>query len=173
VSILARILARTVPGPTVRPALGACLDSTYTPSLLYPHICYKRRSYTISRAVLAAKLGRSIRDGYFALHSCDRPRCVNADHLREGTASDNMIDRADRTGNPMWRPEIAAKTGLGTRGELNGRARLNTEAMKVMAFLFARGVSVTRLSRAYGLSEPTIRRGIRGDGYFGQTRRAA
>ena len=33
-----------------------------------------------------------IDDNLFALHSCDTPRCVNPEHLRLGTAKDNMGD---------------------------------------------------------------------------------
>lgn len=34
--------------------------------------------------------------GLCALHSCDNPRCVNPDHLRWGTLSDNMKDAFER-----------------------------------------------------------------------------
>jgi hypothetical protein len=32
----------------------------------------------------------------FILHSCDTPLCINIDHLRAGTGSDNMRDMVDR-----------------------------------------------------------------------------
>ena len=41
-------------------------------------------------------LGRPIAPGMFALHTCDNRRCVNPDHLYEGTAGQNARDRAAR-----------------------------------------------------------------------------
>ena len=37
-----------------------------------------------------------IPDGMYILHSCDTPACVNPEHLRPGTQSDNMQDAASR-----------------------------------------------------------------------------
>jgi hypothetical protein len=47
----------------------------------------------------------SIPDGMLVMHSCDNPRCVNPEHLRLGTAQENMDDmrgkgRANYTGRP-------------------------------------------------------------------------
>ena len=48
------------------------------------------------RIMLEMKLGRPIRPGFFACHTCDYPRCCNPDHLWEGTAKDNMQDAAKK-----------------------------------------------------------------------------
>ena len=40
----------------------------------------------------------SIPEGLYVLHTCDRPGCVNPDHLFTGTQADNMIDWADKNG---------------------------------------------------------------------------
>jgi hypothetical protein len=34
--------------------------------------------------------------GYFILHSCDNPKCINPDHLRAGTQLENMHDCINR-----------------------------------------------------------------------------
>lgn len=47
------------------------------------------------RASYEARVGL-IPDGLFVLHSCDTPACVNPDHLRVGTAQENVQDRIDR-----------------------------------------------------------------------------
>jgi len=38
--------------------------------------------------------------GKIVMHTCDRPRCVNPDHLRVGTQKDNM---ADKMSKGRWR----------------------------------------------------------------------
>lgn len=65
-----------------------------------------------NRVALERKLGRPIRPGYWALHRCDRPACINPEHLYEGTRADNTRDREER--NPRsWEhllyPEMRAK----------------------------------------------------------------
>jgi hypothetical protein len=51
------------------------------------------KGYYVARLVLERKLGRAIRPGYFALHTCDWPACVNADHICEWTYQDNIRDK--------------------------------------------------------------------------------
>jgi hypothetical protein len=50
----------------------------------------------VHRDALEWRLGRKLKTGEMALHSCDRPACVNPNHLRPGSKSDNMRDAAER-----------------------------------------------------------------------------
>lgn len=45
---------------------------------------------------LTLKLGRPLREGFCALHSCDKQLCVNPDHLFEGTNLDNSRDMVQK-----------------------------------------------------------------------------
>jgi hypothetical protein len=52
----------------------------------------KTKSFYAHRLLLENKLGRPVKPGYFACHSCDDHGCINADHLWEGTPADNSRD---------------------------------------------------------------------------------
>ena len=59
----------------------------------YAAVWINNKNYIGSRLSLERKLCRPIKKGYGALHICDVPRCVNSDHLWEGTNKENMDDR--------------------------------------------------------------------------------
>ena len=44
---------------------------------------------------------KKIPEGFFALHKCDNPSCINPDHITIGTQKDNMQHRADRNRQNM------------------------------------------------------------------------
>jgi hypothetical protein len=56
----------------------------------------KKQSKIGSRLVLSRKLKREIKENFQALHTCDNPSCVNAEHLFEGTNKDNMQDKVKK-----------------------------------------------------------------------------
>ena len=79
----------------------------------------------------------------FALHSCDNPACVNADHLREGTNSENTRDRVSRGRSARQ------------RGTLNGRAKLTESDVKDIRAL-GDSVAKAAIGRRYGVGKSII-----------------
>lgn len=80
----------------------------------YPKLYIGGKHWRGNRAVLNAVTGVI---GDHAMHSCDTPSCMNPDHLRWGSASDNAVDAfgKGRRGNNF----------RALSGERNGRAKLS------------------------------------------------
>lgn len=52
--------------------------------------------HTLARVILSQKLNRPLKVGMIPCHTCDNKRCINPDHLYEGTYSDNAHDYFER-----------------------------------------------------------------------------
>jgi hypothetical protein len=72
-----------------------------SPAGRYRQVKINDQIIKVSRLALELKLGRPIREGYFACHHCDNKRCVRPDHLYEGTPKDNTRDRIKRNQESM------------------------------------------------------------------------
>lgn len=62
----------------------------------YKVITIKNKVYKIHKLVLEEKLGRKLNKNEMTLHLCDNPCCCNPEHLRCGTAKENMEDKHKR-----------------------------------------------------------------------------
>lgn len=69
-----------------------------------------------------------IPDGKFILHSCDVPACINPEHLRAGTGSENSKDISER--GPLWRQVEGYVNALAIAKRLNIPAREFLDRMK-------------------------------------------
>ena len=58
----------------------------------YPRRMIEGKTIYLHRQVLEQKLGRPIREGYEACHSCNHSNCIEPEHIYEGTHTDNMWD---------------------------------------------------------------------------------
>ena len=93
------------------------------------------------RISLELKLGRPIADGLQALHRCKKNRkCLNPEHLYEGTPQENMEDRM-RDGNTA-------------KGEKQGSSTLNADKVRLIRILYASGhkMSHRKLGAVFGVS---------------------
>lgn len=123
---------------------------------------YGSERYKVSREILSEKLGRPIREGFQALHTCDNPACCNPAHLWEGTPKQNMEDKCAKG---RWKGESPC-----LKGEGHGRAVLTQD--QVAEIWKARGaISYGKLADRYGVSKGTIHNIMRGTnwGWFTAT----
>jgi predicted XRE-type DNA-binding protein len=93
---------------------------------------------------------RAIPDGLYTLHSCDTPRCVNPAHLRVGTNTDNIADRADRKRGKEHRQ----------RGESNDNAKLTEAQVRQIITELQRlpRRSQASIAEQFGVKQPQVSR---------------
>ena len=95
-----------------------------------------------------------IPDGMCVLHNCpagDDPRCVNPEHLWLGTQADNI---ADMIAKGRFVPPPGVPLSARPRGENNGRAKLNADAVREIRRSSWRRAA---LARRYGVTPAVIR----------------
>lgn len=84
-----KVIDRTT---TKGPGENDCWISSLAPTSPYPVIKTKGVNLRVSRFLLEKHLGRPIKDGLYALHTCNNTRCVRVGpgHIYEGTQQDNI-----------------------------------------------------------------------------------
>lgn len=105
-----------------------------------------RKSVGRHRLALAEKLGVPVESLKVVRHICNNPRCVNPEHLQEGTTQDNVRDRVE--------------SGRGARGEQQGSAVLTEEQVRA---IYADKRPLKVIARDYPCSWMTVRRIKRGE----------
>lgn len=77
------------------------------------------------------------------LHSCDNPKCVNTDHLREGTHKDNANDKCRRNRQ--------------AKGSATGRAKLHeTDVQQIKEMIALKTMKQTEIARMFGVGRSAI-----------------
>lgn len=75
-------------------------------------------------------------------HSCDTPRCVNPNHLSEGTVADNVQDAVDR--------------GRHVHGIKHGMAKLDENKVRQIRELLKAGMKQADIGEIFGVRQSTI-----------------
>jgi hypothetical protein len=96
--------------------------------------------------------GREIPEGHHVLHACDYPPCVNPEHLRPGTRSENMQDMVAKGRHAYGRGDHHHATVLTDQQVRNMRD----------AYTGARG-EISRLAEQHGISANQIGLILRGE----------
>lgn len=84
-------------------------------------------------------------EGFYVCHTCDRPACVNPEHLWIGTPTENMQDMLEKG------------RGVFVRGERHGRAKLTERDVREIRARHARGETRRALCAAFGVAQTTMR----------------
>lgn len=140
-----RILTNATEGPKIPWLEEPCLDSLYhCSSWGYPMISVNDYPRVATRVLLEHSLGRPLRDGYYALHHCDRRHCVRLSHLYEGTQKENTRDRDVR------------KRSVFPVGERNGRGWMTETQVREIRELRLQGLKLADLAKRFRLSIPHV-----------------
>lgn len=116
---------------------------------------YHSKPVPVHRKILERKLGRPIKKGYHACHTCDVRNCLNADHLWEGSQTQNNKDMAAkgrynyhrshythcRNGHPLFGENMRI-----TKQD-SGRARHARESLGAVSLVGRKSYGICRLNR--------------------------
>jgi hypothetical protein len=91
---------------------------------------------------LELKLGRCIKEGMQACHTCDNPICVNPAHLYEGTVSDNKKDMVAR--------------GRSTKGVKNPMVKLSVQDVILIRDRLRDGDKQHVIASAFKISQGAV-----------------
>lgn len=127
----------------------------------YGLFAVRKQHTSAHRFSLELKLGRSIKPGMYALHSCpggDNKWCANPTHLREGSALDNSADARERGQIPTGdRSGARTKPERRVRGSQVNTSRLTTDQVRdIRQRYIPRKVTTTQLAEEYGISHASV-----------------
>lgn len=98
---------------------------------------------SVTRAVLAEKVGYTLPSNMDACHTCDHPSCINPQHLWAGTRSQNLLD--------------ASNKGR-TQGKSHplSNAKLDWNHVREIRIKLQAGAKMNDLAEEYGVGRKTI-----------------
>jgi hypothetical protein len=107
----------------------------------YGYFRVNNKIITAHRFSFQLKHNRLIKDKLCILHSCDNPKCVNPDHLSEGTQLDNINDMCNK------------ERQKGAVGVNNCNAKLNEKKVLEIRAKYAKGgTTLMKLAEEYDVS---------------------
>lgn len=107
----------------------------------YGKLRYKMKTTSAHRSSYTAFVG-PVPEGKWVCHKCDKPLCVNPDHLFIGSPSDNRRDAIDKKRIPV--------------GEDSHLSKFTDDQIEEIRFLKKEGFTYSRLMRIFACSLPHI-----------------
>lgn len=108
---------------------------------------YGRMNFSAHRVAFAITHGTWPDEGLVVRHKCDRPLCVNPNHLETGTHQDNMKDMVIRGRHNHGRDQA---------GEANGASKLSAVQVEKIRWLIDQSYTNTAIAKMYGVHHATI-----------------
>jgi len=105
----------------------------------YQALTVKRKKILLHRFIYQIHNG-PISDDLVVRHTCDNRQCINPNHLKKGTTSDNVMDRVKRNRSAA--------------GKRHGRSKLRPCDIKRIRAL--KTISNTELAKRYGVDRRVI-----------------
>ena len=119
----------------------------------YGTLFYKGKSWQLHRLVWCLRNKMPIPKGMVLRHKCDRPSCINLNHIEVGTQEENMRDRHERGGY---------EKGV-TAGSKNGNSKLTDFQVRRIRRMYATGkYTQQQLGTRFGVSKTQIRNIVKG-----------
>lgn len=124
----------------------------------YGHLSIHGKRILAHRLSLQYHLKREIPSSLEVRHLCNNPRCINPEHLKEGTHSENMNDMVVSNRQAKGKTLSDKLVGIPhpkTAGSRNGRAKISEEDA---IHIRNSKESYNSLSRQYGISKTQVKR---------------
>jgi len=117
--------------------LGSCINSGYG------MLRYQGKRWLAHRLIHYLTFKIQLSPNQFICHTCDNRKCCNPCHLTVGDAKTNVIDciQKQRQAN----------------GERNGHSKLTNDNVREIRKTYTEGVSISILSKQFGVTYNTIR----------------
>lgn len=109
------------------------------------------------RFALELKLGRPLRKGYYALHTCDFKICCNPAHLYEGTLQDNADDYWSRSGKTKIELRRLERKTL-PECETTSKKTLSVSTIKEVYSLYHSNIHPMAIASLYSIGKSTVER---------------
>jgi hypothetical protein len=167
-----RKVDRNGPIPEHAPGLGPCWDWTgHRNRAGYGGVKRDGAGSSLTHRVAWELVIGPIPEGLDLLHKCDRPSCVNPDHLRPGTHAENMADMKAKGRNyvrstfPPVPPEHRARGDRHwsrtnpekiPRGEASKRAKVTEDQVRAIRQMRAAGAPRSEVAAAFGVSPSLV-----------------
>jgi len=107
----------------------------------YAVIKFKKQRHRVARVVLEHKIGRELIEGKETCHKCNNRKCVNPDHLYEGTHKENGEDLAEAGS---------------VKGEKCGTSKITEHIARAIKDLLSEGISCRSISESLGIPETIV-----------------